>query len=82
MIGEDFGHKYVGHGGWVNGFVSQFTRYPDDDAVIIVLSNFETVTYVQISKDLSAILFGAKVPDADRAKNCAPFAGDPRPLRG
>jgi hypothetical protein len=22
MIGEDFGHKYVGHGGWVNGFVS------------------------------------------------------------
>ena len=60
MVGEDFGHKYVGHGGWVNGFVSQFTRYPDDDAVIIVLSNFETVTYVQISKDLSAILFGGK----------------------
>ena len=60
MIGQDFGHNYVGHGGWVNGFVSQFTRYPDDDAVIIVLSNFETVTYFQISKDLSAILFGAK----------------------
>jgi CubicO group peptidase (beta-lactamase class C family) len=60
LIGEDFGHKYVGHGGWVNGFVSQFTRYPDDDAVIIVLSNFETVTYVQINKDLSAILFGEK----------------------
>ena len=60
MIGEDFGHKYVGHGGWVNGFVSQFTRYPDDDAVIILLQNFESVTYVQISKDLSAILFGAK----------------------
>jgi CubicO group peptidase (beta-lactamase class C family) len=60
LIGEDFGHKYVGHGGWVNGFVSQFARYPNDDAVIIVLSNFETVTYVQISKDLSAVLFGAK----------------------
>ena len=60
MIGQDFGHNYVGHGGWVNGFVSQFTRYPDDDAVIIVLSNYETVTYVQISKDLSAIVFGAK----------------------
>jgi CubicO group peptidase (beta-lactamase class C family) len=60
LIGEDFGHKYVGHGGWVNGFVSQFARYPDDDAVIIVLSNFEAVTYVQISKDLSAILFGEK----------------------
>jgi hypothetical protein len=59
-MGEDFGHKYVGHGGWVNGFVSQFTRYPDDDAVIIVMSNFEAVTYVQINKDLSAILFGQK----------------------
>ena len=60
MMGEDFGHKYVGHGGWVNGFVSNFNRYPDDDAVIIVLSNFETITYVQIGKDLSAILFGEK----------------------
>jgi hypothetical protein len=60
MLGEDFGHKYVGHGGWVNGFVSQFVRYPDDDAVIIVFQNFETVTYVQITKDLSAILFGQK----------------------
>jgi CubicO group peptidase (beta-lactamase class C family) len=60
LMGADFGHNYVGHGGWVNGFVSQFTRYPDDDAVIIVLCNFEAVTYVQINKDLSAILFGAK----------------------
>ena len=60
LMGEDFGHKYVGHGGWVNGFVSNFNRYPEDDAVIIVLSNFEAITYVQVSKDLSAILFGAK----------------------
>lgn len=60
MLGDDFGHHYVAHGGWVNGFVSDFKRYPDDDAVVIVLSNFETSTYVTVSKDLTAILFGEK----------------------
>jgi CubicO group peptidase (beta-lactamase class C family) len=60
MIGNDFGHKYVGHGGWVNGFVSQFSRYTDDDTVMIVLWNFETLNQVQVDKDLSAILFGEK----------------------
>ncbi len=60
MMGQEFGHRYVGHGGWVNGFVSQFNRYPDDDAVIIVLWNFETVNNMQVSKDLAAIIFGAK----------------------
>jgi hypothetical protein len=39
MIGNDFGHKWVGHGGWVNGFVSEFNRYPDDDMVVIELWN-------------------------------------------
>lgn len=60
MLGEDFGHKYVGHGGWVNGFVSQFARYTDDDTVVIVLWNFETSNHVQVNKDLAAILFGQK----------------------
>jgi CubicO group peptidase (beta-lactamase class C family) len=60
MIGQEFGHRYVGHGGWVNGFVSQFNRYPDDDAVMIVLWNFETSNHIPISQDLAAILFGQK----------------------
>jgi len=60
MSGAEFGHRYVGHGGWVNGFVSQFTRYPDDDAVMIVLWNFETATNISVSKDLAAIMFGGK----------------------
>jgi CubicO group peptidase (beta-lactamase class C family) len=60
MIGQDQGHRYVGHGGWVNGFVSQFTRYPDDDAVLIVLWNFETSNNIPLTQDLAAILFGQK----------------------
>ncbi len=69
MIGKDFGHVYLGHGGWVGGFVSQFTRYPDDDAVIILLSNFETTTPQIIMHDLGAILFGGnyQVPAVRKA---------------
>ena len=58
MIGQEFGHRYVGHGGWVNGFVSQFNRYLDDDAALIVLWNFETSNNIFLSQDLAAILFG------------------------
>ena len=64
MLADDFGHRYVGHGGWVNGFVSQFTRYTDDDTVKIVLWNFETLNQVKVDKDLGAILFGEKYPSA------------------
>ena len=60
MIGDDFGHPYLGHGGWVNGFVSQFKRFPKDDAVLVVLSNFETSTYISVVQDLTAILFGER----------------------
>jgi CubicO group peptidase (beta-lactamase class C family) len=60
MLGGDFGHRSVGHGGWVNGFVSQFTRYPDDDEVLIVMWNFETLNNVQVTKDLTAIMFDQK----------------------
>jgi CubicO group peptidase (beta-lactamase class C family) len=60
MLGQDLGHPYVGHGGWVNGFVSQFTRYPQDDAVLIVLWNFETSNNMPLTQDLAAILFGQK----------------------
>lgn len=57
MMGQEFGHRFVAHGGWVNGFVSDFKRYPDDDAVVIVLSNIETSTYFVVSRDLTAMLF-------------------------
>jgi hypothetical protein len=57
MTGQEFGHRYAGHGGWVNGFVSHFNRYPDDDEVLIVLWNFETSNQIPVSHDLAAILF-------------------------
>ena len=60
MIGDKFGHKYVGHGGWIGGFVSKFERYPDDDATVIVLGNFETLNTDAVAQEVTAILFGAK----------------------
>ena len=62
MLGDEFGHRYIGHGGWINGFVSQFKRYPDDDAVMIILSNIETPNSVTVNRDLAAILFREKYP--------------------
>lgn len=59
MMGTRFGHNWIGHGGWVGGFVCDFTRYPDDDAVVIVLSNVETANVTPIARDLGAILLGA-----------------------
>jgi hypothetical protein len=49
----------VGHGGWIGGFVSKFERYPDDDATVIVLGNFETLNTDAVAQDVTAILFGA-----------------------
>lgn len=74
LLGQDFGHRYIGHGGWVNGFVSNFSRYPDDDATIIVLSNIETSSYISVCKDLAAILFGEKyqIPEVRKVVHPAP----------
>ena len=46
------------HGGWVNGFVTEFTRYPDDKLVIILASNVEGPQIIAIQQGLSAVVFG------------------------
>jgi CubicO group peptidase (beta-lactamase class C family) len=83
MIGNAYGHKSVGHGGWVNGFVSQFNRYTDDDLVVIEMWNFETASQMAVTRDLEAILFGApyKMPVAlpivhPAAETLARYVGD------
>jgi len=58
MSGANFGHKYLMHGGWVNGFITEFTRYPDDKLVIILASNIEGPQIIAIQQGLSAVVFG------------------------
>ena len=55
-----FNRKRISHGGGINGFTTNISRYVDDDACIIVLSNFDHSPTSKISRDLAAILFGEK----------------------
>src|SRR5260370_25737939 len=60
-IGQAHQHKQVSHGGGINGFATFIARYPDDDAVVIVLSNNERANSAAIAGGLSGILFSDKV---------------------
>jgi CubicO group peptidase (beta-lactamase class C family) len=51
-------HKMITHSGEIDGFTANFSRFPDDDICIIILSNFEQTPISRINKDLIAIIFG------------------------
>lgn len=50
--------KTIGHGGGINGFSTNITRFPDDHACVIVLSNLENGNAGRVSRDLAAIFLG------------------------
>jgi hypothetical protein len=62
------GHQAFAHSGGLPGYVSNFVRFPDDDAVIIILSNLGSAAVPQMTDALAAILFGApyQMPTAHR----------------
>jgi len=53
------GRKTIGHAGGAPGISASFTRYPDDDVTIIVLSNYSGAAR-QPARVLEAIAFGEK----------------------
>src|SRR5262245_39709336 len=57
VVGRAFGRRRVWHDGGMPGFLSIFSRYVDDDSVVIALSNFENAAYTEIERGLAAILF-------------------------
>jgi CubicO group peptidase (beta-lactamase class C family) len=61
MIGELYGHKNIRHGGGINGFVTDISRFPDDDACVIVLCNYLTGYLKEISDALAGILLGQAI---------------------
>lgn len=60
QISELFNHKFVGHNGEINGFVTSIYRYINDDICIILLSNNGFSMINVITKDLAAIVFNEK----------------------
>lgn len=61
MTGTLDGHKNIRHSGGINGFTSDISRFPDDDACVIVLNNFSTGYTQEIGESLAKILFGGTV---------------------
>lgn len=51
------GHARQTHGGSVRGFVSDFRRFPEDDACIAVLCNRDDAAPREIAENLEALLF-------------------------
>jgi CubicO group peptidase (beta-lactamase class C family) len=56
-VAVDNGRKTIGHGGGAPGISASFTRYPDDDVTIIVLSNYSGAAQ-RPARVLEAIVFG------------------------
>jgi CubicO group peptidase (beta-lactamase class C family) len=55
-----YNRKTYEHSGGIDGFATNITRFPDDRATVIVLSNYEAAPSSRIARDLAAILFGEK----------------------
>lgn len=56
-IGTTVGHQSIAHGGGIFGFASYMLRFPNDDAVIIVLSNGIQMPPRIAAEELAGILF-------------------------
>lgn len=61
VVGERKGHKQVGHGGGINGFVTDYLRFPEDDVCVVVLCNVETSNPSKAAGDLAGIVFGETI---------------------
>ena len=71
---QQVGRRAQVHGGEINGFTSFLTRFPEEHATVIVLSNFDNMPVETIAHDLAAIMFGEKyeLPQARRAVQVDP----------
>jgi CubicO group peptidase (beta-lactamase class C family) len=58
IVGKSFDRRRVLHTGSLPGFVSNFTKFPDDSVTIIVFSNIDRGRMSSVMRDLTAITFG------------------------
>ena len=73
-IGDHKGHKQVGHGGGINGFMTDFLRFPEDGVCVAVLCNVVPSNPSKVARDLAAIVFGETVTPPE-----VPGRGEGRP---
>ena len=51
----------ISHGGGIFGFSTMIQRFPEEDVVVIVLSNVENVSAGNIANSLATVLFGEPI---------------------
>jgi CubicO group peptidase (beta-lactamase class C family) len=56
-IGAFEGHFCVSHGGGINGFVSQLSRFPDEGLTIVVLTNTMSGTADELTNAIATLVF-------------------------
>ncbi|MGH7720140.1 MAG: serine hydrolase domain-containing protein [Gemmatimonadaceae bacterium] len=59
-VGDLQGHRKVGHGGGINGFVSQLALYPADSLAIAVLVNTEGQTAGRLERHIAHLALGIR----------------------
>jgi CubicO group peptidase (beta-lactamase class C family) len=62
-ITEQFGRRFITHGGWINGFAASIARLPDDRVTAIVLSNLDGAPVSTMARNLVAVVIGVN-PEA------------------
>ena len=62
FIGDLDGHRVIGHGGGINGFVSQLSHYPDDHLTVVVLINAETSEASALEQRVARAALGLPEP--------------------
>ena len=55
------GHRVVGHGGGINGFISHAEYYPDDSLTVVVLANTAPAPSQQIARNAARLVLGLPV---------------------
>ncbi|VEP16852.1 Serine hydrolase [Hyella patelloides LEGE 07179] len=58
FIDTQHNRRRISHGGGIDGFRTQFDRYPNEQIAIAILSNLQTSPAGKIGRDLAAILWG------------------------
>ena len=62
FLGEAGGHPMQEHGGTWQGFVSQYTRFPDQDLAVMVLSNARAMAPATLAMQVAALYDPSLVP--------------------
>jgi hypothetical protein len=62
VVGDLGGHRKVGHGGGINGFLSELDDYPTDSITVAVLANSESARPGRLADDIARAVLGIAQP--------------------